>query len=161
MLMKKFGMVLVGTAFLASACGSAREVTREEFEMAEMRLLAPCKAQRAVVANTLEIEVSPNFENRVARPAVNNAIQGFKPSEEGGDVVYRWTSEGGLQNPLRFELEGIEFAILRAATLRVRGSGKEMALRIVASGSVTEAANAGGMRNGNEFRVEDGSYTFR
>lgn len=150
---------LLGVAIAAVLGGCASQsVSREEVALAEARLRAPYQEERTVMCDTLAIEVSANFHGDVSQPGVQTGVHDFTRSSDNGDDVYQWTSRGGLESPLRFHIGNVEFVALLTATLRIRGSGKELALNTVAAGKVTEATTGAALRNWREIHIEDGVY---
>ena len=138
-------------------CASApREVPAEEVARAEARLLVPYKAARTVVCDHLDIDISPNFDSVVSRPATSPQLHKVSRKEDGDDTVVSWTSNGGLQQPLRFQVGAIDFAVLQTASLRVRGGRTGLVLSTSASGRVTETQDGASLRNWNEIQIQDG-----
>lgn len=149
--------LLGGMAALLGGC-SNQPVSREEVALAEARLRAPYQEQRTVVCDTLVMDVSANFHAEVSQPGVQAGVHDFTRSSDDGDDVYTWTSRGGLQSPLRFHIGNLELVALSTATLRVRGSGKDLALNTAASGNVTEAKTGDVLRHRREIHIENGVF---
>ena len=120
---------------------------------------ATFKAIRHLLAkDTLVMDVSANFHAEVSQPGVQAGVHDFTRSSDDGDDVYTWTSRGGLQSPLRFHIGNLELVALSTATLRVRGSGKDLALNTAASGNVTEAKTGDVLRHRREIHIENGVF---
>ncbi|MEM7202778.1 MAG: hypothetical protein AAF628_21115 [Planctomycetota bacterium] len=145
---------------MVAACASTAVSPSQQAEE-EQRLLQPYLTERAIMADELSIDLSPNFYAEVARPALTRELHRMQQTVEAGDQVYRWTSTGGLQTPLRFRIGATDFAVLAGATLRVRGSGQAFALSTTASGRVTESATGTPLVQCREIRIEEGAYARR
>lgn len=170
----RFLPVFATLCLLAGGCQSAPEPVPEGVVVAEeQRLMRSYQSGMTVVADSISFEISPNFDERLARPATNRFGGAQRTvTEEGDTVVYRWVTSGGLQEPLKFRVllgdvagqlmpEGMDFAALQSAELRVRGSGG-MVFDCVAQGQVTVAgASAQGDRNGQELSIRDGQLRMR
>ena len=149
-------------AVLVSAgCATAPNYASPDVVAAEeARLMSPYEGNRAVVSNVLTIEISPNFNHEIARPAVSPEIHKFSQTVEDGDDVYRWSSNGGIQSPLKFQIGQVQFAALRSATLRVRSSG-QLALDVTAAGRVTESQPGQKLQDWSELAVQNGLFQRR
>ncbi len=135
------------------ACGTpavAPEAVRAERE----RLLRPFQDSLAVVADEVHFELSRNFNEKLTRPVGGTAGEATR-TEEDGDVVFTWVTAGGVHLPLRFEIEGVQFAALKSASLRIRGSGKPFALEALARGAVG-LSRGGATEDYSEVRIADG-----
>jgi hypothetical protein len=159
---RRWAGLLVAAMLLAlvpAGCAGGGEVAAEELEAAKVRLLQPYQRDFAVVADSLEFDISSIFDAEVARPAVSHTGR-LERSEEAGDDVYRWVSAGGLQEPLFFRVGRASFAALQEAVVRVRGSGKPLALDFTATGQVT-LRDGGSSIHCQEARVRDGVLEHR
>jgi hypothetical protein len=151
---------LASAAMAVAACGSPRLASREEVAAAERRLDAPFLEQRGVLGDELVIEVSPNFDRAVVRPAVHRDLHGLELEKGEDRDEYRWSNNGGgMEMPLRFSIGGTEFAILHRATLRVLRRGP-MQLSSVVTGNVL-VDERGALTRAQEFRIEDGAVRAR
>ena len=142
---------------VSTGCVTTNLVPFEVPAAEEERLMSPYENSRAVVSNVLLIEISPNFYGEIARPAVSHEIHDYSQGTDEGDDVYRWSSRGGLQSPLRFQIGEVQFAALQSATLRVHRSGM-LALDVTASGRVTESQPGEGLHDWSEIRVQNGLF---
>lgn len=139
---------------LLTGCASTG-VPEQQVKAEEARLLQPFQADRTVVADEVHIDLSANLDDEVARPAAG------KRSLEDGDIVFRWITPPGMQTPLRFQIGNTRLFAMRSATLRVRGSGKPVALAAQAVGQATEAVGNGSPVDCSEVKIEDGRYARR
>ena len=148
-------------ALWSCAGGGAKNAVRPELLAAEeARLLAPFGQPRAVVSDVIRFDISANFYPEVSRPAISPELHKFSRSEEPDGDVYRWSSRGGLQSPLKFWVGQTQFVALRSATLRVRGSGP-VVLQVTASGQVTESQRGAALQDWQELRIENGVFRRR
>lgn len=165
--------VALFTLLLGAGCATHHFASPEVVAAEEARLLSPYERSRAVVSNVLRIEISANFYSGTAEvpadedvqlgsgvlviPAVSREIHTFSQTVEDGDTVYRWSSKGGIQSPLKFQVGQIQFAALQSATLRVRSRGSLM-LDVTAAGHVTESEPGAALKDWSEVRVENGLF---
>jgi len=171
-----------GVAALAllwcAGCATTHYAPPEVVEAEEARLLAPYQRDRAVVSNVLHIDISANFyggsvdvpsqegdlgvrgQGVLVIPAVSPEIHSFSQSTEDGDDVYRWSSKGGIQSPLKFRVGQVQFAALQSATLRVRSRGS-LVLDVTAAGRVTESEPGEDLKDWNELVVQNGLFQRR
>lgn len=122
--------------------GPARPIDRgdtQRLAQEENRLLSPFQSPRAIVADRLEIEISPNFYAKIAQPALSPGMHKSEVVREGGVDVYRFKNEqGGDQVPLDFAIGKTNLIAVQSAVLRVRGDRSDVQLHVVASGNVYE-----------------------
>jgi hypothetical protein len=159
--------VLVSTplAILLSACSAPPPAVAPGAVAAEeQRLLRPFQDQRVVIADQVEVTVSPNFlgsrvdqagidnlltasdmgglsGNRVALPGIDKELHERRSSPDGdGSVVTYVNKDGGLERPLRLLVGATQFQALQTVTVRTLGSGARMTLDVVARGDVNVLA---------------------
>lgn len=146
-----------GLAAVLVGCAGAKRVTPQEISAAERPLDAPFQQKRSIVADNLLLELSANFYDAVALPALQAELHELQREKTDEHDEYRWINKsGGVEVPLRFALGATEYAILEKATLRVMHRGP-MTLRSVASGHVIVIVDAAAdMSQLQEFRIEDG-----
>lgn len=148
----------LGLALVLAGCEAVdTSAPEEQVEAAEARLRSPYEQERAVMSEELLIDITANFYSDVGRPAVQSQLHELKRTEEDGIDIYRWTSTGGIQNPLTFTIGKTRFVALQSATLRVRGRG-EYAFNTTAAGNVT-VSEAGQLQNCREVRVAEGMFS--
>ena len=147
---------LVFVTVLLAGCGSSAPVDPAKLEAEQQRLLGPYTQRRAVVADRLEIDISPNFNHEVTRPAVHPQLHQVDHKKESGWDEYRWRNiGGGLQHPLEFRIGETGFAALQEAVLRVHTGRTELRLSSLATGNV-DLQERGPSRKLSEVRIADG-----
>ncbi len=78
----------------SAGCG-ATPATAEQQAQAERRLLAPFLAPREVGCDALLVELTGNFDDNVARPAVDASRHDFRREPGDGFVDHVWTNRAG------------------------------------------------------------------
>ena len=145
----------------AGACGSTASVDPARLEAEQRRLLGPFTASRAVVGDRLEIEISPNFDSEVTRPAVHPQLHQMEMTKRPEFDEYRWRNVGGgVQAPLKFIIGNTGLVAMQEAVLRVYLKRTELRLSALASGNV-DLAEQGPIRKLSEVRIADGSLQGR
>lgn len=155
-------LVLSSALAVAGCAGSApsTSVRPELLAAEEQRLLAPLMQQRALVCDSVRFDISANFHHQVARPAISPEIHKFSREQQDDGDIYRWSSSGGIQSPLKFWIGQTQFVALRSAVLCVRRSGA-LALEVTAKGRVTESQQGMALRDWQEIRIENGAFRRR
>jgi hypothetical protein len=125
----------------------------------ERRLLQPFREQRALLADRIEIEISPNFFDSVAQPAISPGMHRTDHVRADGADEYRFRNEsGGVEVPLDFGIGNTNLIALRTAVLRVRNTPGAPMLRVLASGNIVESAG-GKVTHPQQVRYDDGVLT--
>lgn len=146
---------------LLAACAGPVPVSAEKLAAEEDRLFRPFVAQQIVVADEVEVVVSPNFFNRVGQPALDSTLHSRNVVRTADAEEYRFVNQrGGVERPLRLLIGETQFQALRTATLSVLPSGAAMTLQVVARGDVNVLAN-GKRRDVPAIEIRDGAWRDR
>lgn len=152
--------LLAGLSF--AACAGPVAVPTERIAAEEVRLLRPFTAPQIVIAEEVEVTVSPNFFNRVGQPALDPRLHARTVARTAGNVEeYRFVNQrGGVERPLRMLIGETQYHALRTATLSVLPSGSDMTLQVVARGDVSVLAD-GKRRDVPSIEIRDGAWRDR
>ncbi len=143
------------------ACAGPAPVAGDRVAAEEARLLRPLVTPQVVVAEEVEVTVSPNFYNRIGQPALDPRLHARTVVRAGDIEEYRFVNQrGGVERPLRMLIGETQIHALRLATLRVLPSGSEMSLQVVARGDVSVLAD-GKRRDAPAIEVRDGAWRDR
>lgn len=154
-------VALLLALIFGGACGSTASVDPARLEAEQRRLLGPFAASRAVVCDRLEIEISPNFDPEVTRPAAHPQLHQLEQKKLPEFDEYRWRNlSGGLQAPLKFIIGNTGLVAMQEAVLRVYLKRTDLRLTALASGNV-DLAEQGPIRKLSEVRIADGSLQGR
>lgn len=150
-------------AVLAAACGSAPPVAPQMVAMEEDRLLRPFATKRTVIADTVEVVLTPNFlgnrldddfaierftpltgvRPRVGWPGIDKKLHEKREEKVADGVLETFINRGGgVERPIRVVIGETQYQALRALSFKVLHGNPAMTLDVIASGDVTVVAGA-------------------
>lgn len=149
------------SCLLLAACAGPVPVSAEKLAAEEERLLRPFVAPQIVIAEEVELTVSPNFFNRVGQPALDPILHTRTVVRTPAAEEYRFVNQrGGVERPLRLLIGETQYHALKTATLSVLPSGAAMTLQVVARGDVSVLAG-GKRRDVPAIEIRDGAWRDR
>ena len=166
-------------AVVAAGCGSAPPVAPQMVAMEEDRLLRPFATKRTVIADTVEIVLTPNFlgnrldddfaierftpltgvRPRVGRPGIDKRLHERREERVADGVVETFVNRGGgVERPLRIVIGETQYQALRTLSFKVLHGNPALTLDVVASGDVTVLANGQQRTDAPRIEVRDGVW---
>jgi hypothetical protein len=121
------------------------------------RYREPFQQPRTIVADELEIVISPNFfDSAIGLPGINRQVHDATRETTASGTEYRWVNlQGGTQIPLKLVIGRQGFTILKEARLKVLAGNGPVTFRVTAGGGV-QIVEGSQTRTVNELRIEDG-----
>lgn len=146
---------------LLAACASSRPADSVSTAAEERRVLEAFAVARGIVADEVRIRISPNFYNRITRPATSRNLHRFEREKRADRDVERWVNvAGGLQQPLSFSILRTELVALRSAEIEILRRGP-LTLQVLMRGQVTVRDEGGRMRNAEEAVLDGKGLVLR